>query len=106
MSEQHYALRYLPAAREDLYGLMLYIADVLHAPKSALLIAEKLEEAIARLEEFPYAFPAYRLVKPLKTEYRMLPVENYHIFYTVIEPKKLVEVHRILYAKMDLTQEL
>ncbi|ADG81060.1 hypothetical protein TherJR_0170 [Thermincola potens JR] len=34
----------------------------------------------------------------------MLIVKNYAVFYVVREEEKIVEVHRIIYAKMDLTK--
>ena len=101
-----YEINYLPTARQDMFDLMLYIADALHAPDSALRIVDAMDTSIERLATFPYAFPVYRLIRPLATEYRMLPVENYNVFYTVLEKEKRVEIHRILYAKMDVTKKL
>ena len=101
-----YRLLYLPAARKDIYDLMLYIANQLHAPASALRILAAMETAIQRRGEFPYAFPVYRTMKPLATEYRMLPVEGYNVFYTVLEKERVVEIHRVVYAKRNLTKQL
>ena len=101
-----YEIVYLPTARQDIFDLMLYIANKLHAPDAALRIVDEMDTSIGRLSEFPYAFPVCRLVRPLGTEYRMLPVENYNVFYTVLEQEKRVEIHRILYAKMDVIKRL
>ena len=38
--------------------------------------------------------------RQIETEYRALPVKNYLVFYVVKEDE--VEIHRIVYAKMDL----
>lgn len=103
---KQYELQYLPSARKDIFDLTLYIANQLHAPESALRIADALETSIAHLIEFPYAFPVYRTIKPLATEYRMLPVEGYNVFYTVLEEQSIVEIHRVLYAKRDLIKQL
>lgn len=103
---KQYELQYLPTARKDIYDLMLYIANQLHAPESALRIVDTMEASIDRLSEFPYAFPIYRTIKPLATEYRMLPVEAYNVFYTVLEEERIVEIHRVLYARRDLTKQL
>ncbi|WP_348980773.1 type II toxin-antitoxin system RelE/ParE family toxin [Thermincola potens] len=54
--------------------------------------------------DFPYAHKIYRPIKPLGEDYRMLIVKNYAVFYVVREEEKIVEVHRIIYAKMDLTK--
>lgn len=101
-----YEITYLPTARKDVFDLMLYIADQLHAPDSALRIVDAIDESVERLATFPYAYPTYRTIKPLATEYRMLPVENYNVFYTVLEDEKAVEIHRVLYAKMDVTKKM
>lgn len=101
-----YEITYLPVARADLFDLVLYIAEHLHAPESALRIADAIDESVERLATFPYAYPVYRLIRPLATEYRLLPVENFTVFYTVLEEAKTVEIHRILYAKMDLIKKL
>lgn len=101
-----YEISYLPVARADISDLMLYIADQLHAPESALRIVDAIDEAVEHLATFPYAYPVYRLVQPLATEYRLLPIENYNVFYTVLEDEKIVEVHRVLYAKMDVIKKL
>lgn len=101
-----YEISYLPIARKDIFDLMLYIADQLHAPDSALRIVDAIDNAVERLATFPYAYPVYRLIRPLATEYRLLPVENYNVFYTVLEDHKIVEIHRVLYAKMDVIKKL
>lgn len=54
------------------------------------------------LDQFPYAHQIYPLIKPLKAEYRLLPVKNYAVFYLVREPEKVVKIQRILYAKRIL----
>lgn len=101
-----YEISYLSVARKDIFDIMLYIADQLHAPESALRIVDAIDGAVEQLATFPYAYPVYRLIRPLLTEYRMIPVENYNVFYTILENKKIVEIHRVLYAKMDITKKL
>lgn len=65
-----------------------------------------LEMDISTLREFPYSRSVYSTIKPLKEEYRMLPVKNYAIFYVVREAEKKVEIYRAIYAKRDLLQKL
>jgi len=97
-----YEIRYLPLARKDLNDIMFYIADHLKAPKAAMNLLDVLEESIFRLEQFPYSCKVYQPIKTLDAEYRLLPVKNYAIFYVVNE--QTVEIHRIVYAKMDLSK--
>jgi len=97
-----YNIEYLPIARQDIEAIVLYISGQLKAPQAALDLLDALEHAILLLSEFPYAHSVYRPKARLEEEYRLLPVKNYAVFYTVSEQKKLVEIRRVLYAKMDL----
>lgn len=97
-----YEIRYLPLAMKDLTDITAYIADHLKAPKAALNLLNALDESISRLEQFPYSCKVYQPIKELENEYRLLPVKNYAVFYVVKE--KVVEIHRVVYAKMDLTK--
>lgn len=98
-----YKITYLPIAQKDLQEILLYIADQLKSPQAALDLMEALEKAIALLDQFLYAHPIYRLVKALDGEYRLLPVKSYAVFYLVKESEKVVEIQRILYAKMNFS---
>jgi toxin ParE1/3/4 len=97
-----YEIRYLPLARKDLTDIAFYIADYLKAPKAAMDLLDALDKSISRLGQIPYSCKVYRPIKALETEYRLLPVKNYAVFYVVKE--QTVEIHRVVYAKMDLTR--
>ncbi|WP_209875542.1 type II toxin-antitoxin system RelE/ParE family toxin [Paenibacillus silagei] len=55
------------------------------------------DEAIARLELFPFSSPVARNMIGLKDEYRSLVVENYIVFYVVLDD--IVEIRRVLHGK-------
>jgi toxin ParE1/3/4 len=95
-----YEIRYLPLAMKDLTDITTYIADHLKAPKAAMDLLNDLDKSISRLEQFPYSCKVYQPIRELENEYRLLPVKNYAVFYVVKE--KVVEIHRVVYAKMDL----
>lgn len=100
MSDQNYRLRYLPLFYEDLEGAVEYIAEKLKNPKAASDLLDKVEAAI--LERLPIAesFEAYRSVKERKYVYYRIYVDNYIIYYVVIDdyPNDLImEVRRFLY---------
>lgn len=82
---------------EELTG---YIAYILNAPKVAVDLVDELDISISKLQEFPYVCGIYHLIESFETEYRMLPVKNYLVFYVALEHE--VEIHRIIYEKMDL----
>lgn len=97
-----YEIRYLPLARKDLTNIITYIADHLRAPRAAIDLLNALDESISRLEQFPFSCKVYQPIREMENEYRLLPVKNYAVFYVVNE--KIVEIHRVVYTKMDLTK--
>ncbi|MDD4627293.1 MAG: type II toxin-antitoxin system RelE/ParE family toxin [Syntrophomonas sp.] len=101
-----YEITYLPIAEQDIAEIIIYISNQLKAPKAAIELLDAFDHSIFLLQEFPYAHKIYRLTKPLEEEYRLLPVKNYAVFYVVREQDKSVEVQRVVYAKMDLSQIL
>ena len=100
-----YSLRYLTLARNDIRETLLYIAEELKNPDAALSLMDKLEQAVLLLREFPYAHPLYHAPMRLPSEARFVPVENYLVFYTVLEPEHIVEIRRVLYNKVDLQKQ-
>ena len=95
-------IKYLPSFQHDLNSIMEYITFRLEAPQAALNLLDEVEESINNLRMFPLAHRLYRPVRPLPTEYRVLTVKNYLIFYTVLE--ETIEIHRIIYKKRNLSQ--
>lgn len=93
-------LKYLPLAKKDLINIISYIADTLQAPKAAMDLVDALDNGIFRLQQFPYSCTVYQPIEPLEAEYRILPIKNYLVFYVVTEQE--IEIHRIVYAKMDI----
>ncbi|MUV37108.1 hypothetical protein JNUCC1_00914 [Lentibacillus sp. JNUCC-1] len=97
-----YKIKYLPIAKKDLLEITRYIKDELHDSLAAMNLIDAFDASISRLQEFPYSCKVYQTTAPLDTEYRVLPVKKYLVFYTVLEHQ--VEIHRVIYAKMDLNK--
>lgn len=96
-----YNLEYLPVAKQDVVGIAKYISQELKNPAAAENLVVELAEAEERIQEFPYANPAYIPIRPLKHEYRKMLVGNFLVFYWVDNERKLVTVARVIYAKRD-----
>lgn len=96
-----YKLEFLPAARQDMVEIVRYISKELDNGAAAERLAVDLIDAANDILTFPYANPVYLPLRPLKHEYRKVPVRNYLMFYWVDEREKLVTVARVLYAKRD-----
>jgi len=99
MVEKNYDLRYLAVARLDLVDIVQYISEQLHAPGTAIHLVDKFDKAISNLQQFPFSGRRYKSTGGLKDEYRMLVVENFLVFYVVMD--KFVEIRRIIYSKRD-----
>lgn len=98
---QMYELKYLPIALKDLEDIAEYITHTFKTPDSAINFLNSIEKSILQIQQFPYSNRIYQPIRILENEYRLLPVKNYVVLYIVKE--KQVEIHRIIYAKRDIT---
>ena len=100
-----YKAKLLPTARKDLRRITNYIANVLKNPVASKNFRKAIGEKLDMLEKFPLSCAEYQLEQPVELEnvYRMAVVKNYAIFYVLNDDT--VEIHRILYAKMDLINQ-
>ncbi len=96
-----YQVEYLPSARQDMVEIIRYISHELCSPAAADKLSLEFIEAADRLQLFPYANTAYIPIKPLKHEYRKLPVKNYLMFYWVDEERKRVTIARVIYVRRN-----
>ena len=93
---------YLPIALSDLHQIVDYVAFELKSPQAADSFISKLDDAISRLENFPLSGTIYKGNKKLEHDYRILVVENYLVFYTVLS--NTLEIHRVLYGRRKLDE--
>ena len=102
--EKEYKIRYLPIAVLDMQSIIDYITVELKAYKAALNLLVKFEKAISSLKDFPQSGVRYKRDRQLDFDYRMLMVENYIVFYTVLEDT--VEIERVIYSRRKLDEFL
>lgn len=101
-----YKVEYLPSALNDMSGIIGYIGKELADRAAADRLAEKFVESAEGLGDFPYAYPVYVPVKPLKNEYRKAVIDNYLMFYRVDEAAKTVTVSRVIYGKRNYSDQI
>ena len=93
-------------ARLDLKNIFVYIADTLLEP----LIAEKqytrIENAVYSLDNMPERFKRYDKEPWLSRNLRIMPVDNYLVFYVVDNENQIVTVVRIMYGARNVEKEL
>ena len=93
-------------AENDLRQIYEYIAFELLAPENAEDQLNRLEKRIIGLSEMPKRFRLYEREPWRSRGLRVLPVDNYVVFYIPEEDKKIVMITRVMYAGRDIANEL
>lgn len=93
-----YKIEYLPIALADLNGIIDYLSITLCNKKAALDFLDALDHSISKLESFPYAYKIYQTQSLTKSEYRVLPVNNYLVFYVILD--NTVEIRRFFMPEL------
>ena len=93
-------------AESDLRGIYEYIAFELLSPENAAGQLDRLEEHILGLETFPEKYRAYEK-EPWKSRgLRVMPVDNYLVFYIPDKETETVMVIRVMYDGRDVNNQL
>ena len=90
----------LKLAERDLEGILEY-KSMLY-PGTAGRFIDELEEVLDNIAEFPLMYPVYEN----NPRYRRAIVNEYLLFYQVVDKKPKVRVCRILHGKRDLIKLL
>lgn len=93
-------------ADADLRGIYEYIAFELLSQDNAAGQLDRLEEHIIGLEEFPEKFRRYDKEPWHSRGLRVMPVDNYLVFYIPDRSAGIVTVIRIMYAGRDVDSQL
>ena len=94
-----YELIYAEEADNDLIAIFNYIAD--DSVDRAKNYLGKMEEVILQLKDFPEMGSESRYKELRALGIRILPFENYLIFYTVNKNDKRVNIIRILHGSVN-----
>lgn len=92
-------------SKNDLISIARYISNELLSPEIAEKLLTKMLFAINSLDTFPkrYKLCEYENWKSLGL--RILPVDNYLVFYIVDEINNVVKIYRIIYGKRDIERQ-
>lgn len=93
-------------ADADLRRVYEHIAFELLSPDNAAGQLDRLEECIIGLETFPEKFRAYEKEPWHSRGLRVMPVDNYLVFYIPDKEAGLVTVIRVMYAGRDVDDQL
>lgn len=93
-------------AEKDILDIYDYIANELMSKQSALNLINRLEESIMSLDEMPERHGRY-IKEPWKSlNLRVMPVDNYLVFYIPDIQGKTVTVIRIMYKRRNIDEQL
>ena len=93
-------------ADSDLRGIYEYIAFELLSPDNAAGQIDRLEEHIMGLAEFPHKFRLYEKEPWYSRGLRVMPVDNYLVFYITDIDSGIVTVIRVMYAGRNIDNQL
>lgn len=93
-------------ADADLRGVFEYITFELLSPENAAGQLERLENRILNLEEYPEQFKLYEKEPWHSRGLRVMPVDNYLVFYIFNKDAGIVTIIRIIYAGRDIDSQL
>jgi plasmid stabilization system protein ParE len=94
-----YKIKYLPSFSRDINNIAAALSA--YTSKTKRLLKE-MDKKLLLLEDNPFMCPAFHAYP----KYRKMVLEDHLLFYTVNEKEHVVNVHHILYARMDIERRL
>ena len=99
----NYEVRLTTEAENDLRGIFEYIAFELQSPQNAAGQLDRLEQSIMSLDQMPERFRVYEK-EPWHS--RIMPVDNYLVFYIPNHEEQTVKIMRVIYGGRDIDKQL
>ena len=93
-------------ADQDLRGIFEYIAFELLSPDNAAGQLDRIEAAIEKLDTFPEGHRLYEDEPWNGRNLRVLPVDNYVVFYIPDNIEMTVTIIRVIYGGRDMDAQL
>ncbi len=93
-------------ADKDLREIFEYIAFELLSYDNAVRQLERIEAAIERLDTFPEGYRLYEDEYWNRRNLRVLPVDNYVVFYIPDNDNLTVTIIRVIYGGRNIKEQL
>ncbi|OAT79500.1 type II toxin-antitoxin system RelE/ParE family toxin [Desulfotomaculum copahuensis] len=97
---------YTEQAENDLREIYEYIAFSLLEPVIAKKQTKRIIEAAAKLNEMPFRCRLYEKEPWRSKGLRVLPVDNYLVFYLPVEDRVSIAIIRIMYGGRNVEKQL
>ena len=101
-----YEVRMTPETKNDLRGIFEYIAFDLQSVQNAAGQIDRLEKGISELDQMPERFRKYEKEPWHSRNLRVMPVDNYLVFYIPDQTTGIVTVIRVMYGGRDADRRL
>lgn len=93
-------------AEADLRSIFEYIAFELQSVQNAVGQLDRLEKSILSLDQMPDRYRAYEKEPWHSRGLRVMPVDNYLVFYIPNHDTKVVNIVRVMYGGRDIDAQL
>ena len=93
-------------AESDLRSIFEYIAFELQSVQNAAGQLSRLEKSISRLDQMPERFKRYDKEPWRSRGLRVMPIDNYVVFYIPNHDTKVVNIVRVMYGGRDVDTQL
>lgn len=100
-----YQIIFSENAKNDLMSITRYISENLLTPDTARNLIDRILTAITTLDELPFRYRLCEYEYWQALGLRVMPVENYLVFYLPDETKHIVKIYRIIYGKRDIEKQ-
>lgn len=101
-----YSLKISKQAENDLRSIYEYIAFELQSLQNAQGQIGRLESNILKLKEMPERFSVFEKEPWKSRNLRVMPVDNYLVFYIPDKLTKTVNILRVMYGGRDTEKQL
>lgn len=101
-----YKVELTPKARKDMDNIFEYIAYDLQSYQNATGQIVRLRKEIDSLNEMPGRFRIYDKKLWRSRNLRVMPVDNFLVFYMIDNTNKIVTVTRVQYGRRDINRQL
>ncbi|MFA5385430.1 MAG: type II toxin-antitoxin system RelE/ParE family toxin [Eubacteriales bacterium] len=97
---------YTGQAERDLRSIFEYIAFALLEPEITKNQSRRIMNTVAKLNEMPLRYYLYEKEPWHSKGLRVLPIDNYLVFYLPVDATTTVVVIRIMYGGRDIEEQL
>ena len=101
-----YEIRLTTKAENDLRGIFFFFSFDLQSVQNAAGQLDRLEQGIESLDQMPERFRTYEKEPWYSRNLRVMPVDNYLVFYIPNHEKQTVTVIRVMYGGRDVDRQL